>query len=158
MHRAYACGAMTKWRTWTWLIAIAAVGPTLLYASPFGPARDLPHAGLLLLAYPAWFLWSIVWLVPGIVLVGRFAVGEWWVFPSAAVVVDVSISAVRHWPPTNWGPAAVIFISPTPPPINHWHFYLYSLWPGAFYALTSALALLAAHRIFPRQDSPTPNK
>ena len=137
-----------RWRTWTWLIAIAAAGPTVLYASPYGPARNLAHAGLLILAYPAWFLLSLVWLVPGIALVRRFGLAEWWVLPSTAVLIETSVSAVRHWPPTKWGAAVIEFIGPTPPRIDHWYFYFYSLWPGAFEALVSALVLLAARNFF----------
>jgi hypothetical protein len=142
---------LLRWRTWTWLIAIAAVGPTVLWASPFGPARDLAHAGMLLLAYPYWFLFSLVCLVPGIVLVRRFALNGWWALPCTAVLIEIAIGAVRHWPPTSWGPAEISFIGPTPAPINYWYFYLYSLWPDAFMALVSALMLLfARHFLRPR--------
>lgn len=137
-----------RWRTWIWLIAIAAVGPTILWASPFGPARDLEHAAMLLLAYPYWFLFSLVCLVPGVTLVRRFALSDLWVLPCTAVLVEITIGAVRHWPPTSWGPAEIEFIGPTPPPINHWYFYLYSLWPDAFMALVSALTPLLARHFF----------
>jgi hypothetical protein len=137
-----------RWRTWTWLIAIAGVGPTVLWASPFGPARNLAHAALLLLAYPYWFLFSLVCLVPGITLVRRFALNGWWALPCTAVLIEIAIGAVRHWPPTSWGPAEISYIGPTPPPINYWYFYLYSLWPDAFMALVSALILLLARHFF----------
>jgi hypothetical protein len=133
------------------LIAIAAVGPTVLSASPFGPARNIAHAALLLLAYPYWFLFSLICLVPGIALVRRFALNGWWVFPCTAVSIEIPIGAVRHWPPRSWAPAEIIFLGPTPPSINHWYFYFYSLWPDAFMALVSALMLLLArHFLIPK--------
>jgi hypothetical protein len=137
-----------RWRTWIWLIAVAAVGPTVLWASPFGPARNLAHAALLLLAYPYWFLFSLVCLVPGVSLIRRFALNGWWVLPCTAVLIEIAIGAVRHWPPTSWGPAEIIFLGPTPPPFNYWYFYLYSLWPDAFMGLVSALMLLPARHFF----------
>jgi hypothetical protein len=140
-----------KWRTSIWLIAIAAVGPTVLSASPFGPARNVEHAALLLLAYPYWFLFSLVCLVPGVTLVRRLGLNEWWVLP-CAVLTEITIGAVRHWPPTSWGPAVIEFIGPIPPPVNHWYFYLYSLWPGAFMALVSAVILLLARHFIRRHE------
>jgi hypothetical protein len=140
--------SVLRWRTWMWLIAIAAVGPTVLWASPFGPARNIAHAALLLLAYPYWFPFSLICLVPGIALVRRFALNRWWVFPCTAVAIEIPIAAVRHWPQTSWGPAEMIFLGPTPPPINYWYFYFYSLWADAFMALVSALMLLLARHFF----------
>jgi hypothetical protein len=123
-------------------------GPTVLWASPFGPARDIAHAALLLLTYPYWFLFSLICLLPGIALVRRFALSDWWAFPCTAVVIEIAIGAVRHWPRTSWGPAEIEFMGPTPPPVDHWYFYFYSLWPDAFMALISALVLLAARHFF----------
>jgi hypothetical protein len=65
---------------------------------------------------------------------------------ATAVLVETSISAVTA---DRMGtPAEIEFIGPTPPPIDHWYFYFYSLWPGAFTALISALVLLAARHFF----------
>jgi hypothetical protein len=97
---------------------------------------------------PYWFLFSLVCFVPGITLVRRFALNGWWALPCTAVSIEIAIGAVRHWPPTSWGPAEISYIGPTPPPINYWYFYLYSLWPDAFMALVSALILLLARHLF----------
>jgi hypothetical protein len=149
-----------RWRTWTWLTAIGAVGPTILYASPFGPARDLAHASLLLLGYPVWFLFSCVSLAPGIVLVKRFELNPWWVLPFTAVLFQLLIGAVAHWPPTRWWPLGVVGQTPVPSayvfsiPIEAWYGYVYSLWPAAFTALIAALSLLTARHFLCLNNSP----
>ena len=146
---------MLRWRTWAWLTAVAALGPTVLWASPFGPARDLAHAGLLLLSYPGWFLYSLACLAPGMALVSRFGISPLWVFPLTAVLSSVVIGAVAHWPPTRWSTVVAIFgAAPVSAgsvfsiPIESWNGYFYSLWPGAFEALIAALAFLVARRLF----------
>jgi hypothetical protein len=141
-------GTVLRWRTWIWLIAIAAVGPTILWASPLGPREILNMQRCYCWPTLIGSLFSLVCLVPGVTLVRRFALNGLWVLPCTAVLIEITIGAVRHWPPTSWGPAEIEFIGPTPPPINHWYFYLYSLWPDAFMALVSALILLLARHFF----------
>jgi hypothetical protein len=143
-----------RWRTWAWLTVVAAIGPTVLWASPFGPARDLQHAALLLLAYPGWLLFSLVSLAPGVVLVKRLQLNPWWVIPFTGVLIQVLIGAVTHWPPTQWWPVAIRGQMPVPSayllgiPVEAWHGYLYSLWPNAFIALVAAVSLLIARHLF----------
>jgi hypothetical protein len=146
---------VTKWSTWVWLTALAAVGPTVLWAVPsFGPARDFGHAGLLLLAYPSWLLFSLVSLAPGIVLAKQFELDPQWVVPLAAVLTQVLIGGVTHWPPTQWWPTIIVGQLPVPSgyvlgvPVEAWHNYFYSLWPDAFMALVAATVLLVIRRLF----------
>ena len=113
------------------------------------------HAGLLLLGYPGWFLYSLACLAPGIVLVKRFSVSPLWVLPLTAVLSSLLIGAVAHWPPTRWSTVVAIFGavpisagSVFSIPIESWDGYFYSLWPGAFEALIAALVLLIARRLF----------
>jgi hypothetical protein len=113
------------------------------------------HAGLLLLGYPGWFLYSLACLAPGIVLVKRFSVSPLWVLPLTAVLSSILIGAVAHWPPTRWSTVVAIFGAVPASagsvfsiPIESWHGYFYSLWPGAFEALIAALALLIARRLY----------
>src|SRR6267154_4754891 len=75
----------TRWSTSLWLIAVAALALSLIYASPFGPARDLESAlRWLVLGYPAWLLLSILWLLPGVAASKRFEMNPLWVLPSLA--------------------------------------------------------------------------
>jgi hypothetical protein len=112
------------------------------------------HAGLLLLGYPGWFLYSLACLAPGIVLVKRFSLSPVWVLPLTAVLSSLLIGAVAHWPPTRWSTVVAIFGAVPPSagsvfsiPIESWDGYFYSLWPGAFEALIAALVLLVARRL-----------
>jgi hypothetical protein len=146
---------VTKWSTWIWLTALAAVGPTVLWAAPFyGPARDLKHAALLLLAYPGWLLFSLVSLAPGIALAKQFKLDPQWLVPLAAVLTQVLIGGVTHWPPTRWWPTIIAGQLPVPTgyvlgiAVEAWHNYFYSLWPDAFMALIASLVLLVIRRLF----------
>jgi hypothetical protein len=146
---------VTKWNTWIWLTALAAVAPSVLWAAPFyGPARDLNHAALLLLAYPEWLLFSWVSLAPGIALAKLFKLDPQWLVPFAAVLTQVLIGGVTHWPPTRWWPTVLVGQFPVPAgyvlgiPMEAWHNYFYSLWPDPFMALIASLALLVIRRLF----------
>jgi len=140
-----------RWRTLLWLIPLAAVGPSLLWASPFGPARDLASAARwLVYGYPAWFLLSVIWLLPGIALSKRFALKPLWVLPLTAVLVQLVIGGVAHWPPTRWWPLFIAGQMPVPSayvlrvPVEAWYGYLFSLWPKTFMALATAVSFLIA--------------
>jgi hypothetical protein len=152
-----ALGRMTTWRTWLWMIALAALGPALLWASPWGPARTLGDAvWWFVVGYPAWLILSVVWLAPGIVLARRFALSLFWVVPVSAVTIQLLWDGISHWPPSRWwlpfhpGPGR-----PIPGgylfgyPIEAWHDYLYSLWPRSFLALIAAACLVAIRSIRP---------
>ena len=142
---------MHRWRTWAWLLPIAALGPTILWASPFGPARGM-DARIVLLAYgyPAWLLLTLIWLVPGIVVAKRLNWSIWYVVPCSALLIQLAKSAVQHWPPSRWWPT---FIAGQPEvPSGYflgfahqaWYGYLYSLWAGLLIAFVAALTLLLA--------------
>jgi hypothetical protein len=140
---------MYSWRTWSSLIAIAAIGPTVFWASPFGPARNFDTAiRLLFLGYPAWVVFSIISLVPGLLFIRCFALRPWWALPCVAVLVQFLLGAITQWPPTRWWPLFIIGGQPVPSghvfgiPIEAWHGYFYSLWPHTFMALVAALSLL----------------
>jgi hypothetical protein len=144
----------TRWRTSLWLIAVAALALSLIYASPFGPARDLESAvRWFVFGYPAWLLLSIIWLLPGVAASKRFALNPLWVLPSLAVAIDLSIEGFTHWPPTQWWPTIIVGRMPIPSgyimglPIEAWDGYLYSLWPNAFMALVAAVSFLIARRL-----------
>jgi hypothetical protein len=126
----------------------------VLWASPFGPASDLASAARwLVFGYPAWFLLSLVWLVPGIVLVGRIKLNSWWILPGTATLIQLLIGAAERWPPTRWWPVAIVGQIPAPSayvfsiPVEAWHNYFYSLWPKIFNALIAALSLLVVQRV-----------
>jgi hypothetical protein len=105
---------MNIWRKWLWMIALAALGPTLLYASPRGPARNAEAAARWLLLYPAWFLLSIAWLVPGICLATRLRLRVWITIPIVAVLIEVVRSGITHWPPSRWWPTNITGGIPEP--------------------------------------------
>jgi hypothetical protein len=143
----------TRWRTSFGLIAIAALSLSVLYASPFGPARDLKSAmRWFAFGYPAWLLLSIIWLLPGVAASKRLALNPLWVLPSLALVIDLSVEGFQHWPPTRWLPVVVTGHPPTPSgyilgvPREAWDGYIYSLWPNAFMALVAAVSFLLARR------------
>src|SRR5882724_6731362 len=140
---------MVRWRTWIWLTAIAAIGPTALWASPFGPARDFASAvNLLIYGYPAWLLFAFISLAPGIFLAKRLRLNPWLVLPSVAALVQLIIGAIAHWPPTQWWPIHVAGQMPVPSayflaiPVAAWRGYFYSLWPKIFMAIVAAMSLL----------------
>jgi len=142
---------MHAWRTWSWLLPIAALGPALLWASPFGPARDLTsRLQLFAFGYPAWLLLTVIWLGPGVFLAKRLHWNIWYVVPWVAVTVQLAISAVQHWPPNRWWPQIITGQPEVPSgnflgfPTQAWHGYLYSLWAKAFIAFITAMSLLIA--------------
>jgi hypothetical protein len=142
-----------RWRSLLGRIAVVGLVLSLLYASPFGPARDLLSAiHWFVFGYPAWLLFSIICLVPGIVLSKRFALNPFWVLPGVAVAIALSIDGLRHWPPTRWWPTMVVGQFPIPSryvlgySIEAWRGYLYSLWPNTFMALVAAVSFLLALR------------
>ena len=70
---------MFGWRTSLWMMSLAALGPTLLWASPFGPARNAAVAvQLFFYGYPAWLLLTFLWLTPGLLLAKRVGFHLWW--------------------------------------------------------------------------------
>lgn len=112
------------------------------------------HAGLLLLGYPVWFLYSLACLAPGIVLVKGYGLRPLWVLPLTGVLSSLLLGAVTHWPPTRWTSVVAIFGAVPDSagsvfsiPVDSWHGYFYSLWPGAFEALVAAVSLLIARRL-----------
>jgi hypothetical protein len=128
---------------------MAAIGPTVLWASPFGPARDFASAvHLLIYSYPAWLFFTFISLAPGIYLTKRFRANPWLVIPFVAALVQVIIDAIAHWPPTRWWPVHVAGQMPVPSayfwaiPVEAWSGYFYSLWPNAFMAIVAATSLL----------------
>lgn len=140
---------MWTWRQLLWLLPIAALGPAILWASPFGPARDNEAAlKLFFLGYPAWLVFTAFYLSPGIFLAKRFGLNAWWIVPWAAILLRLIVSGVTHWPPSSWWPSIVAGQMPIPSayflsfPVEAWHSYLYSLWPGAFIAFIAALSFL----------------
>jgi hypothetical protein len=151
-----ALGRMHRWRNWFWMIALAAVGPTFLYASPWGPARNIEAAARWLLLYPAWLLLSIVWLVPGILLATRARSPFFWlIIPIVAELVEVTRSGITHWPPSYWWPNIVIGGTPQPSGylfgygVEAWEGYMFSLRPGCIEALAAALLLVAVNKVHP---------
>src|SRR5262249_6568836 len=120
---------------------------------------DLASAIRLLALYPSWLLFSLMSLAPGIVLVKRFALNPWWVLPWTAVLVQLLLRAVTHWPPTRWWPMIITGGPPTPSayvlgiPIEAWRGYFYSLWPSSFIALVAALSLLVAQHFVRNDDA-----
>src|SRR3982751_4369410 len=107
-HSALALGHMHRLRTWAWLLPVAALAPALLWASPFGPARDsASRLQLLVYGYPAWLVLTAVWLVPGLLLAKSLKWKMWYVVPLVAVLIQLSISAVAHWPPSRWWPVII---------------------------------------------------
>jgi hypothetical protein len=143
-----------RWRTSLWLIAVAALSLSLIYASPFGPARNLESAvRWFIFGYPAWLLLSIIWLLPGVAASKRFALNPLWVLPTLAVAIDLSIECFTHWPPTRWWPTIIAGQMPIPSgyllgrSIEAWDGYLHSLWPNMFMALVSAVSFLLARRL-----------
>ncbi len=144
----------TRLRTSLWLIAAAALSLSLVYASPFGPARDFKSAvRWFVFGYPAWLLLSMIWLLPGVAVSKRYALNPLWVIPSLAIVIDLSIESFTHWPPTQWWPTFIAGQMPIPSgyilglPVEAWNGYLYSLWPNAFMALVAAVSFLTARRL-----------
>jgi len=145
----------TRWSTSLWLIAVAALALSLIYASPFGPARNIEAAvRWFVFGYPAWLLLSTIWLLPGVAASKHFALNPLWVLPSLAVAIDLSIEGFTHWPPTQWWPTIIVGQMPMPSgyvlgrPVEAWDGYLYSLWPNAFMALVAAVSFLIARRLF----------
>lgn len=142
---------MYRFRTWAWLLPLAALVPSLLWASPFGPARDMSsRLQLFLYGYPAWLIFTVVWLVPGLLISNALKWKLWYTLPCVAVLIQLSISALQHWPPDRWWPVIEAGQPEIPSgyfmgfTIEAWHAFLYSLWPKAFMALVTALALLIA--------------
>ena len=142
---------MYRFRTWAWLLPLAALVPSLLWASPFGPARDMSsRLQLFLYGYPAWLIFTVVWLVPGLLIANALKWKLWYTLPCIAVLIQLSISALQHWPPDRWWPVIEAGQPEIPSgyfmgfTIEAWHAFLYSLWPKAFMALVTALALLIA--------------
>jgi hypothetical protein len=117
---------------------------------------------LLVFGYPAWFVFSIISLVPGIALVNRFALRPWWALPWSAVLVQLLLGAITHWPPSRWWPMVIIGGLPVPSgyvfgiALEAWHGYFYSLWPHAFIALIAALSLLVVQHFLPPQFHGSP--
>jgi hypothetical protein len=158
---------MKGWRTCFWRISAAALGPAALWASPFGPARDLTTAAkLLFLGYPAWLLLSLVWLLPGIALARLLKWRERWVVPCAAVLVQFVIGAVESWPPSRWGVPVSVSILSVPgrdnPPFvvpssgsafgisfEAWYGYFYSQWAYCFIAFIAAMTWLLVNAVTP---------
>jgi|KBSMisStaDraftv2_1062788.scaffolds.fasta_scaffold281259_2 hypothetical protein len=141
-----------SWRNLLRPMLWAALGPTVWWASPFGPGRTIADHLQSIAAYPIWLIASIVWLAPGIVLARRLAVTPVWVLPSLAGLTEVLIGAIRHWPPTQWWP--VIFTGGIPKPsgyvlgfpVEAWYGYIYSIWSITFTAMIAALSFLVALR------------
>jgi hypothetical protein len=108
---------------------------------------------LLLLGYPSWVLFSMISLVPALLLVRWLSLNPWWAMPVLAVLTQLLLGAITHWPPTNWWPTHIVGGLPVPSgyllgiPLEAWHAYLYSLWPNAFDALVAALSLLLAKQL-----------
>ncbi len=153
-HRTTRRMVAIRWSTSLWLIAAAALVLSLIYASPFGPARDLGSAlQWLVFGYPAWLLLSLIWVLPGVAASKRFALNPLWVLPSLAAAIDLSVESFTHWPPTRWWPTFIVGQMPIPSgyilglPIEAWDGYLYSLWPNAFMALVAAVSFLIARRL-----------
>lgn len=150
---------MHRWYTWLWMLASAAIAPALLWASPFGPARDLQSAVYLLLhLYPAWLILTIIWLIPGIVIARRFALSLWWTLPMTAVMIQFLFGAIFHWPPSRWWPGVILGRTPVPTgyafgyAVEAWRGYFFSLWAQCFVASVSVLSflaieMLASHRM-----------
>jgi hypothetical protein len=140
------------------MIAFAALGPTFLYASPWGPGRYIEAEVRWLLLYPAWLLLSTVWLVPGILLATRLRRPVFWItIPIVAELVEVSRSGIAHWPPSRWWPLIVTGGTGTPEPsgylfgygVEAWDGYMHSLRPGCLEALVAALSLIAINMVRP---------
>jgi hypothetical protein len=146
---------MSSSRTWFWRIAVAALGPTLLNASPWGPARTIEAAARLLLLYPAFLILAIVWLVPGIAAAMRFHLPLWLAGPVSAIAVEIARAGIIHWPPSRWWPTIITGGVPLPTgylfgyPIEAWDGYLYSLRAGCLEAFVAALTLLAVEAVRP---------
>jgi hypothetical protein len=140
-----------RWRTLLLLTLFAALVPTILYASPFGPARNLESAvRWLLYGYPAWLLLTLIWIIPGIALAKRFDLPSVWLLPSVAAATQLTISGITHWPPTRWWPLIITGRPPVPSgyifgvPLEAWENYFYSLWPKTFMSLAAAVSFLIA--------------
>lgn len=141
-------------RTWAWLVPLAAVVPSLLWASPFGPAQDMTsRLQLFFYGYPAWLILSIIWLVPGLLVAKALNWRLWYTLPVVAGLVQLTIAGFGHWPPSRWWPT---YADGQPArPLGHfmgfidqsWHGYLFSLWPRTFMALVTALSLLIAQSL-----------
>jgi hypothetical protein len=134
---------------WSWKIALAAAGPAALWASPWGPARDLKSAlELFFLGYPAWLILCVWWLVPGLLLAWRFRWKHVWALPTTAVLVEFLWSAWRHWPPDRWWPMFEAGQPEVPSgylfgyAYEAWDHYAYSLRARCILALVAALSLL----------------
>lgn len=143
-----------RWSTSLWLIAAAALALSAIYASPFGPARDLNSAvRWFIFGYPAWLLLSSIWLLPGVAASKRFLLNPLLVVPSLALAIDLAVESFTHWPPAQWSSAVIVGQMPAPSryilgvPIESWYGYLYSLWPNAFMALVAAVSFLLARRL-----------
>jgi hypothetical protein len=154
---------MHRWRTWAWLLPLAALAPSLLWASPFGPARDIQtRLQLFLVGYPAWLILTLVWLVPGLLIAKAFRSKIWYTLPCVAIVVQLAISAPRHWPPSRWWPVIEAGQPEVPSgyfmgfAVEAWHGYLYSLWARTFIALVTAVALLLVQSLVRTDTSRAP--
>jgi len=143
-----------RWYTWLWMLVPAAIGPALLWASPFGPARDLQFSVYLLFhLYPVWLLLTVIWLIPGIVIANRFALPLWWALPVTSVMVQFFLGAIRHWPPNHWWPTVIVGGMPISTghvfgyAIEAWRGYFFSLWAQCFIALVAALSFLSVEKL-----------
>jgi|SRR5450432_549708 len=140
------------WRKLLWPTLVAALGPTLWWASPFGPAKDIVGVIRWLAGYPLWLIASTVWLAPGIVLGKRFGLTPVWLLPCSAGLIEALISGISHWPPTRWWPVILTGGIPKPSgfvfgiPIEAWYGYVYSLWSITFTAMVAGLSFLVAVR------------
>jgi hypothetical protein len=152
---------MHRLRTWAWLLPLAALAPSLLWASPFGPARDMSsRLQLFLVGYPAWLILTVVWMVPGLLIARALKWRVWYTLPCVAVLIQLAISALQHWPPSRWWPVIEVGQPEIPSgyflgfTVEAWHGYLYSLWPKTFMALITALSLVTLQLLVRPDKSP----
>ena len=145
---------MWTWRQLLWLLPLASLGPALLEASPWGPARDVAAAlRLFLVTLPGSLILVVVLVGPGIYLASRFRRDPWWVLPWTAIGLSLLVGAVSHWPPSRWWPLIFTGGIPTPTgyllsyPLEAWHGYLYSLHPTVVRAFAAALSFLLAQSL-----------
>lgn len=145
---------MWTWRQLMYLIPAAAIGPAILWASPYGPARNsLAGLGLLVSMYPVWVLFVAVYVLPPVLLVRRFRWNPWIALPLGSVLLRLLVSSVTHWPPSRWWPAVEIGLPSVPSAyvlsfgIEAWHGYLHSLWPGILHAFVAAGSFLVAQHL-----------
>jgi hypothetical protein len=150
---------MSRWSFNICLLPVAALGPALLWASPFGYAQDWAARWHVLVdGYPRFLIPAILWLLPGIVL-SRWRKWEaWYVVPSVAVTLALALSVVRYWPPSQWWPLIVTGQPETPSGFfmgyayQAWGGYFSWLWTKSLEALVAAMMFVAASRLLRPTD------